>query len=149
MCPRWQRCRRFRNSSAEDASPLPGRNSKAAPETIVSVLVLVRAVELLTRSVPALTVVLPVKLFEPVSVHTPAPVFTREVGPPLSPMDMASLFWPELALACNVRVRAPVWPLKPMAAVLLIVSGPVPAESRVPPLVPTLKRRFVVASAPV
>ena len=49
----------------------------------------------------------------------------------------------------KVRVRAPLWLLKPMRSVLVklkVLFGPAAEESSVPPLVPTPKRRLVVAA---
>ncbi len=76
----------------------------------------------------------------------PVPFFARLVEPVLSSISTARLMLP---VAVRVRVRAPVWLLKPRLPVLVKVSGPVPEVLIVPPLVPIEKRRSVLTAGPV
>ena len=107
------------------------------------------AVALLMLSVPALSVVPPLKVFAPETVHIPAPDLIKDVAPPLSPITAARVLAPAL-VPDKVRVLVPE-PLKPMLPVLVRLRAPEPFASMPPALAPNprVKSRFVLWAAPV
>src|SRR5438874_11450271 len=115
---------------------------------LLTVTALPEASEPVTFNVPALTVVVPVYVFTPPSVHVPAPLFTKLVAPLLSPMIAAIVLLPVFE-PVRVRVRVPVWLLKPIEPVLVKFTAPDPDASIVPPEVPTENKRSVETAAPV
>jgi len=83
-----------------------------------------------------------------VKSQVPAPVLVTAVAPVLSAMAAAKILLPVL-LPVSVKVRVPVWLLKPMEPVLVKFTAPLPEASIVPLLVPTLNSLSVLTAAPV
>ena len=84
------------------------------------------------------------------STQVPASSLVTEVAcnTALSPIATFIVLRPVL-VPRSVRVRAPVWPLNPIASTPVKLITPVPEASRVPPEEPTENKRLVLPPEPV